>query len=323
MIWTKYRLTALAVLIAILLSVICAYYTVSAASTQTAPQIFTIEKGQSLSRTARRLDENALISSALLFRIWVQLQGKAGLLQAGEYEIPAHASMRELVDLFTKGQVKLHPITIAEGLTSTQIIAQLNNNPLLTGDIAETPSEGMLLPETYLVARGTQRAALIADMQRNLQTVLAELWRNRAIDLPFETPYEALILASIVEKETALEHERPLIASVFINRLQRGMRLQSDPTIIYGLVGGKGRLGRPIRLSEIKKPTAYNTYVIKHLPPTPIANVGRASLAAVLNPVASDYVYFVANGTGGHAFARNLAEHNRNVAAWRKIDKQK
>jgi UPF0755 protein len=193
---------------------------------------------------------------------------------------------------------------------------------LLQGEVA-IPAEGSLLPETYKVPRSMSRAKLVAQMSRAQKSVIDELWPKRQAGLPIKSQQEAIILASIVERETAMAEERPLVAAVFVNRLKKRMRLQSDPTIIYGLVGGQGKLGRPIRRSEIRRHTPYNTYRIKALPPTPIANPGRAAIAAVLNPADSQALYFVADGTGGHVFANTLAEHNRNVRRWRQIEKQK
>ena len=280
-----------------------------------------LERGSSLRSVARTLDEAGALRSGLLFRAYVRLNGKAGALQAGEFDIAAGANMPAVLAQLVGGDVVLHPITFAEGLTSQQIIEQLRAEDVLSGAVA-IPKEGTLLPETYKVPRGMSRAALVKKMQDAQRKAIDELWPQRQKGLPVKTKQQALILASIVERETGVAEERPLVAAVFTNRLKKRMRLQSDPTIIYGLVGGQGKLGRPIRRSEIRRKTAYNTYRINGLPPTPIANPGRASIAAVLNPVASDALYFVADGTGGHVFAKTLAEHNRNVRRWREIEKQ-
>lgn len=279
------------------------------------------KRGSSLRSVAAVLDEAGALRSPLLFRAFVRLQGKAGSLQAGEFDIPAGINMPTLLDILVHGDVVLHPITIAEGLTSRQIIEQLRDEEVLSGGVA-VPPEGTLLPETYKVPRGMTRAALVQKMQDAQKRVIDGLWPQRQENLPVKNKNEALILASIVERETGVAEERPLVAAAFTNRLKQGMRLQSDPTIIYGLVGGQGKLGRPIRRSEIKRKTAYNTYRINGLPPTPIANPGRASIAAVLNPADSKVIYFVADGTGGHVFAETLAAHNRNVRRWREIEKQ-
>lgn len=280
------------------------------------------KRGSSLRSVAAVLDDAGALRSPLLFRAYVRLQGKAGALQAGEFDIPAGVNMPALLDVLVAGDVVLHPITIAEGLTSLQIIAQLQNEEVLVGEV-DVPPEGSLLPETYKVPRGMTRASLVEKMQRAQTQAIDALWPQRQKGLPVKNKREALILASIVERETGIAEERPLVAAAFTNRLKKGMRLQSDPTIIYGIVGGKGKLGRPIRRSEIKRKTAYNTYRINGLPPTPIANPGRAAIAAVLNPADSKAIYFVADGTGGHVFAETLAAHNRNVRRWREIEKQR
>jgi UPF0755 protein len=228
-----------------------------------------------------------------------------------------------LLDKLVEGKSIRHKVTVAEGLTSQQVVRKLLDHPELTGEIQEIPAEGSLLPDTYLFRRGESRQDILNRMAQAQQVFLAEHWKNRAPDLPIDTPQEALILASIVEKETAVEGERPQIAAVFENRLKKGMRLQSDPTIIYGLVGGEGKLGRPILQSELDKKTVYNTYQIDGLPPTPIANPGRSAILATLNPAETDALYFVADGSGGHAFASSLSEHNDNVADWRRIEKQR
>ncbi len=214
-------------------------------------------------------------------------------------------------------------VTVAEGRTSWEIVELLKATAELEGEIGAVPSEGVLAPNTYFFQKGETRQDILDRMAQAQQTALDELWEGRAEDLPISTPEEALVLASIVEKETGLADERPEVAAVFINRLRRGMRLQSDPTIIYGITEGKGPLGRGIRRSEIDRKTRWNTYQIDGLPPTPIANPGRDAIAAVLNPPDSDYLYFVADGTGGHAFSKSLAEHNRNVANWRRIEKER
>ena len=283
-------------------------------------QTIILTKGQSLTQTSQMLEAEGLIHHGLTFRTIVRAQGLAGGIRAGEFYVPAGASMADIQDLLINGQEVLHLITLPEGLTSQQIIAILDASPVLEG-VAEAPPEGTLLPETYHVPRGQSRAALINKMMRAQQALMQELWPKRQENLPFTTQQEAIILASIVEKETSQNDERPMVAAVFVNRLKQKMRLQADPTVIYGLVQGQGKLGRPIRRSELKRKTAYNTYQIDGLPPTPIANPGRAALAAVLNPASSNALYFVADGSGGHVFTDSLEEHNRNVARWRKIEK--
>jgi UPF0755 protein len=214
-------------------------------------------------------------------------------------------------------------ITLAEGATSWLIVDALKRAEFLAGDVETVPPEGMLAPDSYEVTRGVLRAELLAEMQRRQQATLDELWPGRDEGLPYDTPEEALIMASIVEKETGIASERPLVASVFVNRLRQGMKLQTDPTVIYGLTKGQGILGRGLRQSELRGRTPYNTYVIDGLPPTPIANPGRESIAAVLHPETSDFIFFVADATGGHVFAKTLAEHNENVAKWRAIEAER
>ena len=214
-------------------------------------------------------------------------------------------------------------IAVAEGVTSWQVMTALNAFDTLEDDVTEIPAEGSLAPDSYEISPGTQVAAVLERMAAAQEAILAEAWENRAGDLPLESPEEALVLASIVEKETGVAEERPQVASVFVNRLRQGMPLQTDPTVIYGITEGKGVLGRGLRRSELQAETPWNTYVINGLPPTPIANPGRAAIEAALNPASTDYVFFVADGTGGHAFATTLAEHNRNVAVWREIEAER
>ena len=281
-----------------------------------------LPKGASLPAISRALAEGEMIRHPAIFRIGVRLFGQARDLQAGEYEVPAGASHYQLMSLLVSGKTYLHAVTVPEGLTSQQIVELLQENPILAGEIKSVPEEGSLLPETYKVRRGTKRHDFLSLMQNAQSKLMAQLWDMRVVNDAIKTPQEALILASIVQKETGLHQEYGLVASVFLNRLAQNMRLQSDPTIIYGLVGGKGRLNRAIRLSEIKQKTAYNTYQIAGLPPTPITNPGRDAIAAVLRPPESPYFYFVADGKGGHVFAKNLKEHEENVRHWRLISKR-
>ena len=235
----------------------------------------------------------------------------------GVGEVPA-----EYTEITGQPDVR-YRVTLAEGVTSWQVVEELKQAEFLSGEVAALPAEGALAPDSYEVARGLERAVLIGRMEENQAQILAELWQARAEGLPFDTPEEAMVLASIVEKETGVPEERRQVASVFVNRLERGIRLQTDPTVIYGVTNGQGALGRGLRQSELRRETPYNTYVIDGLPPTPIANPGRASIEAALNPDATDYLYFVADGTGGHAFAETLAEHNENVARWRAIEAER
>ena len=213
-------------------------------------------------------------------------------------------------------------LVMAEGVTSWQVVEALNAVSVMTGEVAEIPAEGSLAPDTYLLSRGGDRNAILAEMARRQEAILAAEWENRAEDLPYADPQEALIMASIVEKETGVAAERPQVASVFVNRLRQGMRLQTDPTVIYGVTEGRGILDRGIRRSELDRVTPWNTYQIDGLPPTPIANPGRAAIRATLNPDRTEYLFFVADGTGGHAFSRTLAEHNAAVARWREIERR-
>ena len=285
--------------------------------------IFEVGKGQGLGTISARLQKDGIISDRRIFAMNAVASKKAKKLKAGKYAIPARASMQDVLDILVRGKAIHYRITLPEGWTSEQIVKALEAHPQLKGSIDSIPPEGSLMPETFQFSEGEERKNLIAKMMAAQKKVLAELWQKRQPGLPFKTPQEALVLASIVEKETGRADERRRVAGVFINRMRRGMKLQSDPTIIYGLVGGKGKLGRPLLRSEINRKTAYNTYHISGLPPTPIANPGRKSIEAVLNPEQTDDLYFVADGSGGHAFAPNLKLHNKNVREWRKIEAER
>ncbi|QGM47603.1 endolytic transglycosylase MltG [Methylocystis heyeri] len=268
-----------------------------------------------------QLEREGVIDNPTLMNISLLVSGRIGALKPGEYLFKQSVSMQEVIDELIAGRQLLHAITIPEGLTSEQILQRLRDSEVLAGDVMDTPKEGALLPETYKVARGYPRSKLIAKMQEDQRKLVDQIWARRSRDLPFRTPYELVTLASIVEKETGKAEERPHVAAVFVNRLRKGMRLQSDPTIVYGLVGGKATLGRGITRSEIDKYTPYNTYAVDGLPPGPIANPGRAALEAAANPAHSADLYFVADGTGGHVFAETLDQHNRNVVRWRQIER--
>jgi UPF0755 protein len=241
-------------------------------------------------------------------------------LKFGEYQFPRQASLHDVINTIVDGKVVQHQVTIAEGLTSEQIVARLLETDILSGNIKEIPHEGSMLPETYRFTRGTSRDQIIQRMQQSQRRMVQDVWDHRVTDLPLRSPEQLVTLASIVEKETGRADERSRVAAVFVNRLKQKMKLQSDPTIIYGLVGGKGTLGRPIQRNEIEQPTPYNTYVIDGLPPGPIANPGRAALEAVANPARTKELYFVADGTGGHAFSETLDQHQRNVARLRALE---
>ncbi|WP_375550237.1 endolytic transglycosylase MltG [Rhodophyticola porphyridii] len=340
---------------------------------------FEVERGASLRTVSEGLAEEGAISSPMVFRLGADYTGQAGELRFGNYEIPAGASMAEILDIVTSGaastfrytatfvlrnqgtgEIRLrervpgtgeiielatfayeeevpeiyreltgsdaqvvYRVSVPEGLTSWQIVEGLNQAEFLSGEVPELPQEGMLAPDTYEVERGADRQELLARMQAAQEEILTAAWEARADDVPLDTIEEALILASIIEKETSVPEERGRVASVFENCLNRGMRLQTDPTVIYGVTNGRGVLGRGIRQSELRDDNPWNTYVIDGLPITPIANPGRAAIEAALNPDETDYVFFVADGTGGHAFAETLEEHNRNVARWRQIEAER
>jgi UPF0755 protein len=243
-------------------------------------------------------------------------------LKPGEYSFQKSASLRDVIGTIVEGKVVQHAVTIPEGLTSEQIVARLSENDIFAGAVREMPREGTLLPETYKFPRGTSRDQVIARMQQAQKRVLAEIWERHNPDIPVKTPEQLVTLASIVEKETGKADERSRVAAVFVNRLRQKIKLQSDPTIIYGLVGGRGTLGRPIKRSEIQQPSPYNTYVVDGLPPGPIANPGRASLEAAANPARTRDLFFVADGTGGHAFTETYDQHQKNVAKLRTMEKQ-
>jgi UPF0755 protein len=270
------------------------------------------------SAIAEILQRKGVIDSALMFRFGVRVRDQQALLKAGEYAIPAGASMADVAGILIGGKSIQHKITAAEGLTSQMIYDLVAHDPVLTGDAGPVPAEGSLLPETYLFTRGVTRAEMLSRMEEAQKKFLALQWPARVPDLPLKTKAQVITLASIVEKETALPEERRHIASVFVNRLNLGMKLQSDPTIIYGITKGYP-LGRRIRESEIMAATPYNTYAITGLPVGPICNPGKDAIAAVLNPEQSNDLYFVANGKGGHVFSATMAQHEQNVTAWRKI----
>jgi len=271
--------------------------------------------------TAMLLEHKGVLKYGLLFEFDLRLKGLADKIKAGEYAIASQASMSDIARILVEGKSIQHKLTAAEGLTSEMIWKLVRDDRVLVGDVGPVPLEGSLLPETYLFTRGETRAHLLAKMAKAQERFLAEQWPRRAQGLPLKSMREAVVLASVVEKETALPEERRHIASVFVNRLRAGIKLQSDPTIIYGLTKGYA-LGRGIRQSEIQQATPFNTYVIEGLPPQPICNPGKDALAAVLNPEQGKDLYFVANGGGGHVFASSMGEHLRNVAAFRALEHQ-
>ena len=283
----------------------------------TAEIIVDIPRGEGVRAISRRLaDAGVIPQPPLLFDVSLRLFGGERPLRAGEYAFPAGTSMAEVVLLLQEGRVVLHRLTVPEGLTVAQVLSLVAAEPLLVGDLPRPPPEGRLLPETFGFAKGDTRSALVDRMADAMKRTLDEVMPRLAPGLPYGTEAEVLTLASIVEKETGIAGERPHIAGVFTNRLRIGMRLQSDPTVIYGLTQGQGPLERSLTRADLERPSPFNTYIINGLPASPIANPGRAAIEAVLQPLATDHFYFVADGTGGHAFARTLAEHNANVRRW-------
>ena len=270
-----------------------------------------------------QLEREGVIDQPFLLALGWQLSGKASMIKAGEYAFKSGVSLADVTDVLVEGKSVLHSLTFPEGLTSTQIVERLLRDEILSGEVREIPKEGTLLPETYKFTRGMTRTQLLDRMAQEQARTVKEIWERRSAELPISSPQEMVILASIVEKETGKADERPRVASVFINRLNKQMKLQSDPTIVYGLVGGKGTLGRPILKSEIESATPFNTYVIPGLPIGPITNPGKAALEAVANPSRTKDLYFVADGTGGHAFSETLEQHNRNVLKWRQIEAER
>ncbi len=288
----------------------------------TEESVVLIPSGTGVGDIARRLHQAGAIDNVLFFKLGAKLYGGGRSLKAGEYSVAARVSARHVLEQLIEGRVVVRRVTVPEGLMSADVVALIEGADGLVGTIEETPGEGALLPETYHFSLGDERAEIIARMVQAMDETIAELWPDRAGELPFDTPAEALVLASVVEKETSVADERAHVAGVFINRLRRGMRLQSDPTVIYGLTVENGPLERRLARDDLDHDSPYNTYVIDGLPPAPIANPGRGSIAAVLHPMETKDLYFVADGTGGHAFAATLDAHNRNVAKWRKIRRE-
>ena len=283
---------------------------------------FYVPRGSGLSSIANRLEATDLIDNADVFKLVTRLRGNEANFKAGEFAVIPGSSMALIYDQLANGRAILYPFTAPEGMTSAQVVRALDSKLTLVDDDPAVPAEGTLLPETYLTPRGMTQSALLAKMADAQTALLDELWSNRAPDLPIKTKREAIILASVVEKETSIGMERDKVAGVFTNRLRRGIRLQSDPTIIYGITQGEP-IGRRIYQSEIDRTTDWNTYQIPDLPKTPICNPGADAIRAVLNPAETDALFFVADGTGGHAFAATLQAHERNVARWRKIQRDR
>lgn len=338
-----------------------------------------VESGSNFSTVSQRLEKEGAITSGAILRLGADYTEKSGQLKAGSFLVPEGASMRDIVDIVTRGGAstcgvevvyrlgvtksavvvrELDPATnryeekaefdpsnaaevpekftqvrgqadtryriaVAEGVTSWQVVDALNHIDVLEGEVVTQPAEGTLAPDSYEVRVGDTRASVIERMTEAQALILDEAWQNRVDGLPYKSKEEALIMASIIEKETGIPEERRTVASVFINRLDKGMRLQTDPTVIYGITKGEGVLGRGLRQSELRRETPWNTYTIDGLPPTPIANPGKASIQAAMDPADTNFVFFVADGSGGHAFAETLDEHNRNVAKWRRIEAER
>ena len=288
----------------------------------TAETTLVLRQGLGLEAIARHLADHGVIDDPLIFKIGVRHAGTHQRLRAGEYTFPAGISAHGVMSILVTGRTVTRRLTVPEGLTSAEVIGLVAAADGLTGPTPATPEDGSLLPETYHYDHGDSRSGVVSRMADALSDTVDELWPRRAEGLPYTSPGEAVVLASIIEKETGLPEERRRVAAVFINRLRRGMRLQSDPTVVYGLTMGRGPLDRPLTRADLQAPSPYNTYLIDGLPPGPIANPGRDSIAAALNPIDSEELYFVADGSGGHAFARTLKEHNRNVARWRKHQRE-
>ena len=327
-------LMALTSVVTILLAIVIGAYSFLNYRYEVSPKgdaaetIFEVPRGSGLSSIAARLEEDGIIESAFLFKLVTKLRGNEANFKAGEFVISQPSSMRMVYETLAEGKAVLYPFTASEGLTSAQIIRAMATVKTLTGDVTDIPAEGTMLPETYMTPRGMSRAALVKIMKDAQTKIIDELWEARQEGLPLKSKEEAIILASIVEKETGVGAERDVVAGVFINRLRKGMRLQTDPTIIYGISRGeplfnsKGQR-RTLYRSEIDRKTPWNTYQIDGLPPTPICNPGAEAIAAVLQPAQTDYLFFVADGTGGHVFAKTNREHVNNVNKWRKIERER
>ena len=285
----------------------------------TQPVRVVIEPGLGVSAIANRLRTAGVTAKPMVFRIWARLTEAHTKLRAGEYDLPAYASTVQVLDILKSGKTVVRKLTVAEGLSAIEALMVVQDAEGLTGDITDIPDEGWLMPDTYHYSWGDSRNALLGRIADDMGTALSQAWDERPDDFILTSAKDVLILASIVEKETAVAAERAQIAAVFLNRLKKGMRLQSDPTVVYALTEGAGPLGRALTRDDLKIDSPYNTYRIKGLPPAPISNPGRAALQAVVRPAQTNALYFVADGTGGHVFAKTLKEHNKNVRKWRKI----
>lgn len=276
-----------------------------------------IEKGSTSVMVARKLFDEGVISYPLLFRVVARIKGLDKNLKAGEYLFASHISLIEVIEQMAKGEIMYRKITLPEGLTTAQMLDLIAEDEFLSGDISLEPLEGELLPETYSYSRGDSKDSIIRQAKDAMNKALDKAWENKDEHLPIKNKKQLLILASIIEKETGVSEERGLVASVFVNRLRKGMKLQTDPTVIYALTKGKKELGRVLLRKDLEIDSLYNTYKYYGLPPAPICNPGKDSLKAAANPEISNYLYFVASGNGGHNFATSLNEHNKNVKAWK------
>lgn len=315
------RFWLIAISLALVSFVCVAIYAVdyySGAGPLTEKKVILFEHGKGFQAITDELTAQGVIDKPLLFKAMAVALGEARNFKAGEYQFTENMTPKAIVVMIANGRVLQHKITIPEGLTVRDITKLLQAEPALDGDVPAAIADGSLLPETYMFTHGFKRAELIAQMQKAMRTTLEAMWAKRRNGLPLDTPEKALVLASVVEKETGLPNERGHVASVFVNRLRKGMKLQSDPTVTYGMEQAMGGpLGRPLTTVDLHTETPFNTYVIEGLPPSPICNPGKASIEAVLNPPDTDDLYFVATGKGGHNFAPTLEEHNRNVQIYR------
>ncbi len=282
-----------------------------------------VPKGAGVGAIAAELAKKGVVSNPVMFQLAARFKKTDKKLKAGEYAFPAHVSPREVLEILESGKTVSHSVTLAEGLSTAQMLDVIAKTENLVGEVGGPPPEGALMPETYFFSKGDARKDVVERMRRDMEEAVYEVWALREKDHPLKSARDFLILASIVEKETGKPEERGRVAAVFLNRLGLGMRLQSDPTVVYGITQGAGPLGRGLTRKELRQATPYNTYLIAGLPPGPICNPGRAALEATAHPEKTDELYFVADGTGGHAFAKTLAEHNRNVAKWRKIERER
>ncbi|MDR3437190.1 endolytic transglycosylase MltG [Telmatospirillum sp.] len=320
---TRWPIRLLLVLTVLLVALGGVYWWARAKTTEPGPAerpaTVVVPKGISSSDIGSLLKEAGIIEHPWLFVVASRLDGRP-VLQAGEYSFAAHVSVAGIVDMMRRGQTVIHKLTVAEGLTVYQILAQLRQAGSLVGNTGQPPEDGSLLPQTYFFSYGDTRESLLLRMTHAMNEAIDELWPARSPDVGLANKVDAIILASIVERETAISEERPHVAAVFLNRLKSHMKLQSDPTVIYAISNGEGVLDRPLGHDDLAFKSPYNTYLVDGLPVGPICNPGRASLAAVLHPAASDDLYFVADGSGGHVFSRSLAEHNQNVSKLRRME---